>query len=77
MNTELLVGALVAIAAVALIAYPLFHDRPVSRTFASDGEIRQETERYRSAIKARTLCERCLHANPAKSNYCSDCGSAL
>ena len=77
MNTELLVGVLVAIAAIALIAYPMFYDRPVSRTYASDGEIRQEIDRYRSAIKGRTLCERCLNANPAKSNYCSDCGSAL
>ena len=77
MNTELLVGIVVAIAAIALIGYPLFYDRPVSRTFASDGEIRQEVERYRSAIKARTLCERCLNANPAGSNYCSDCGAAL
>jgi len=77
MNTELLVGVLVALAAVALIAYPLFYDRPMSRTFASDGEIRHEVTRYRDAIKSRSLCERCLHANPPRSNYCSDCGTAL
>ena len=74
---ETLVGVLVAITAIALIGYPLFVNRPVSRTFGSDGEIRQETDRYRAAIKTRTLCERCLTANPAKSNYCMECGSAL
>ncbi len=74
---ETMIGALVAIAAVMLIGYPLFVNRPQTRTFGSDGEIRQEIDRYRSAIKAKTLCERCLSANPARSNYCSECGSAL
>jgi hypothetical protein len=74
---EIIAGVVVAIVAIALIGYPLFYDRPVARTFASDGEIRNEVERYRASIKARTLCERCLTANPAKSNYCSDCGAAL
>jgi hypothetical protein len=74
---EIVIGVLVAIVAIALIGYPLFYARPVARTFASEGEIRQEVDRYRAAIKARTLCERCLAANPAKSNYCSECGTSL
>jgi hypothetical protein len=74
---EIVIGVLVAMIAIVLIGYPLIYERPVTRTFASDGEIRQEVERYRAAIKARTLCERCLTANPAKSSYCSHCGSAL
>jgi hypothetical protein len=74
---EIVIGVLVGLIAIALIGYPLIYDRPVARTFASDGEIRQEVDRYRAAIKARTLCERCLTANPARSSYCSDCGSAL
>jgi len=45
--------------------------------FQSDEEIRKEVERYRAAIKAKTLCERCLTPNPAKSNYCMECGRAL
>ena len=74
---EIVIGVLVALVALLLIGYPLLYDRPVTRTFASDGEIRQEVDRYRAAIKARTLCERCLTANPARSSYCSECGSAL
>ena len=74
---ETVIGVLVAIITIALVGYPLVYDRPETRTFASDGEIRQEVERYRASIKAKTLCDRCLSANPAKSNYCSDCGSAL
>lgn len=42
--------------------------------FKSDEEIKQEVDRYRKAIKAKTLCERCLTANPPKSNYCMECG---
>ena len=74
---ETVIGVLVALIAIALVGYPLFYDRPETRTFASDGEIRQEVERYRASIKTKTLCDRCLSANPAKSNYCSDCGAAL
>lgn len=46
-------------------------------TFANDDEIKKEVQRYRAAIEARTLCERCLTANPPKSNFCSECGRAL
>jgi hypothetical protein len=45
--------------------------------FKSDEEIKQEVERYRKAIKAKTLCERCLTANAPKSNYCMECGRPL
>ena len=74
---EIVVGVLVGLVAIALIGYPLLYHRPVERTFASDGEIRQEVERYRAALAAQTLCERCLTPNPARSAYCSECGGAL
>lgn len=74
---EIVIGVAVALLAIGLIGYPLVYHRPVARTFASDGEIRNEVDRYRAALKARTLCERCLTANPAGSSYCSDCGGAL
>ena len=45
--------------------------------FQSEEEIKQEVERYRAAIKANTLCERCLTPNPPKSNYCMECGRPL
>ena len=46
-------------------------------TYPSEEEIKKEVQRYRAAIKARTLCERCLTANPPKSNYCSACGKPV
>ena len=46
-------------------------------TFPNDEEIEKEVQRYRAAIKAKTLCERCLTPNPPKSNYCSECGKAI
>lgn len=74
---EIAAGVLVALIAMALVTYPLFVARPADRTFASDGEIRNEVERYRAAIKAKTLCDHCLTANPAGSAYCSECGRSL
>jgi hypothetical protein len=67
----------VALVVLALLALTLFRRKPAAAVFHSDGEIRAEVERYRAAIKARTLCDRCLSANPAKSNYCAECGTAL
>lgn len=40
-------------------------------------ELDEEVQRYRDAVKADTLCDRCLYANPPKSRYCADCGRAL
>jgi hypothetical protein len=77
MNMETAVAALVVLVAIGLIAWPLYFNRPEQRSFVSEGEIRQEVDRYRAAIKSRTLCEKCLTANPARSNYCSDCGASV
>ena len=75
METQIV--AAVVILALAVVLYPLFAKKPAAARFASEGEVLQEVDRYRAAIKNRTLCERCLTANPAKSNYCSECGLAL
>ena len=75
METAIIVA--VVLLALAVVLYPLFADRQRVARFATDGEIRQEVDRYRAAMKNKTLCERCLMPNPAKSNYCSDCGRAL
>jgi len=74
---EIAAGVLVALIAAALVAYPLFINKPADRTFASDGEIRNEVDRYRAAIKAKTLCDHCLTANPTGSAYCGECGRSL
>ena len=74
---EIAIGVLVALVAVGLVAYPLFVGKPADHTFASDGEIKHEVDRYRAAIKAKTLCDHCLTANPAGSTYCGECGRSL
>ena len=51
--------------------------RMEKKTFEKDEDIQREVVRYREAIKARTLCERCLTPNPPKSNYCMACGRPL
>ncbi len=74
---EILVGVLIALLAIGMVAYPLFFSKTADRTFASDGEIRQEVDRYRAAMKAKTLCDHCLTPNPEGSVYCGECGRAL
>ncbi len=76
MSTEILAGVIVAMVVAALVAVPLFR-KPAKAPFRSEGEIRNEVNRYRAAIKAKTLCDRCLTANPAGSNFCSECGRSL
>ena len=43
----------------------------------TEEQLDAEVTRYQQAIKSATLCERCLTANPPKSNFCADCGKAL
>ena len=43
----------------------------------TDEQLDAEVARYQQAIKSATLCERCLTANPPKSNFCAECGKAL
>jgi hypothetical protein len=73
---EIAAVVLVILIAVVLVVYPLLN-KPRAISFGSDGAIREEVDRYRAAIKSKTLCDFCLTANPAKSNYCSGCGRGL
>ena len=43
----------------------------------NEEQLDAEVKRYQQAIKSATLCERCLKANPPKSNFCAECGKAL
>jgi molybdopterin/thiamine biosynthesis adenylyltransferase len=70
---EMAAGVIVALVVLALV----FAKKPYSAGFANDNEIRAEVDRYRAALKAKTLCERCLMPNAARSNYCSECGRGL
>ena len=74
---EIVAGVAVALFVAALIGITMFARKPQPLGFANDQEIRQEVDRYRSAMKSKTLCEACLTPNPARSNYCQECGKGL
>ena len=74
---EIAAGVAVALIVLAMIGTSLFAKKPHAAGFANDQEISKEVERYRAAMKSKTLCEHCLTPNPARSNYCMDCGKGL
>ena len=108
---ELLVIAIIAVAAFALVLIPLFRRGPrgdeerefsvdarSNATFAPLGagpataladvteheghtvavdDIEREVLRYRTAVRAGTICRKCGQANPADSLFCFECGAQL
>jgi hypothetical protein len=42
-----------------------------------DESVREEIALYRTALRAGTVCDRCLQANPEGSRFCSACGRKL
>ena len=40
-------------------------------------ELRPEVDRYREALRAGTVCERCGQANAPGSRFCGECGRPL
>lgn len=49
---------------------------PVAR-YADDAAIDAAVERYRVALRAGTICDRCRQANPPESRFCADCGHGI
>ncbi|MGH7575123.1 MAG: zinc-ribbon domain-containing protein [Longimicrobiales bacterium] len=80
---ELVVVIVVTVAAVAAVLYPLLRgearDVPLEaeQDDASATEVEEEIARYRTALRARTLCRRCGRANPEGSVFCAECGRRL
>ncbi len=90
---EIIIVVLVGVAAVALVMVPLLRsDRvaqdsgdmePLPGSDASDAMsspdeyVREEVQLYRDALRAGTVCDRCLQANPDGSRFCSACGRQL
>lgn len=40
-------------------------------------ELEREILQYREALRAGTLCARCMTANPAGSRFCAQCGKPV
>lgn len=85
---ELLVVLLIAGAAVAAVLIPLVrrgpaHDAELDAAPEAPARTRDRTElehlirRYRTALRAGTVCRRCGRANPDGSRFCAECGRRL
>lgn len=70
--------ALVAVAAVAWPALrPSAAPARAGDADQTDAALDAEVERYRAALRAGTVCPRCLAANPVDSRFCAECGTPL
>jgi hypothetical protein len=81
---EILVAAVIAVAAVAAVLYPLVRGRgaavPLEAEENADavrGPVEAEIEQYRAALRAGTVCGRCGRANAERSRFCGECGHRL
>lgn len=80
---EIVVVIVVTVAAVAAVLYPLLRgdarDAPIEaeQDESPDTVIEEDIARYRTALRAHTLCRRCGFANPEGSVFCAECGRRL
>jgi hypothetical protein len=80
----MLVAIVIALAVIAFVAWPLVARRATGRATAASSSSVVDTDRieerigeYRQALRRRTVCERCLYANPQSSRFCAECGARL
>jgi hypothetical protein len=55
----------------------VLEDAPAAGPAASHDDIELEVSRYRTALRAGTVCSKCGQANPADSSFCFECGAQL
>lgn len=79
-TAQILVVVAVALGVVAFVAWPLLSKRRdlAGAAAAIDAQrIEDRITDYRRALRQRTVCERCLYANPDGSRFCAQCGARL
>lgn len=75
---EIAVVVAIAVIAVGIVVMPLLRKPAVSQVAGlSDEALNEQVKSYRAALTNKTLCERCLTANPAGSRFCAECGRSL
>lgn len=78
---QLIVGAGIVIAVVAFVAWPMIAGGPKHAADAGvtldEARVERRITEYREALRRRTVCERCLHANVAGARFCAECGARL
>jgi hypothetical protein len=55
----------------------VLEDAPAAGSVPSQDDIELEVSRYRTALRAGTVCSKCGQANPADSSFCFECGAQL
>jgi hypothetical protein len=77
---EILIAVLMAAAAVGAVLAPFVAQGRAApagaATFDADA-LETAVARYREALRAGTVCVRCVFANPPGSRFCADCGRPL
>ena len=80
-TAQLLVVLLVALVVVGFVVWPIVvrrRDAGRHPAVAVDADrVEARIADYRRALRQRTICERCLYANPEDSRYCAECGARL
>lgn len=74
---EIAVVAAIALIAIGVVILPLVRKPKAAAGGLSDDVLNAQVKTYRAALKNKTLCEKCLTANPAGSKFCAECGRAL
>ncbi|HEX7089214.1 MAG TPA: hypothetical protein VF192_03710 [Longimicrobiales bacterium] len=77
---EILIAVLMAAAAVGAVLVPFIAQgraAPAGAPALDEDAIEAAVARYREALRAGTVCARCVFANPPGSRFCADCGRPL
>jgi ribosomal protein L40E len=69
---------IIALAMVTALIVPIaIRGRHTPADGGAELPVEDEIARYRTAVRADTLCSRCGQANPADAKYCHECGRSL
>jgi hypothetical protein len=72
-----IVIAVIVLAALAAVLWPLLKRDPRQPVSMDDETLENRIADYRAALKADTVCDKCLRDNPANAHYCAECGNLL
>ncbi len=71
---ETILIVILGVVALGAVAYPVLVGW---ERFSDAAELESEIRRYREALEAGTVCDRCKNANPADARFCAECGEPL
>ncbi|MDX1675344.1 MAG: zinc ribbon domain-containing protein [Longimicrobiales bacterium] len=72
--SETILILILGVIALGAVAYPLLVGR---QRYGDAAELEADIRRYREALAADTVCDRCRHPNPPDARFCAECGRPL